>query len=305
MSLRKVLMDHRGVVRRADLRAAGLTRADIDAALAIGDLKRIARDVYIGWSVNSGVKAAVLASGFLSHESAAAAWGLDVLTPPTKPHILVPHDRRAPEGCHVHWVRRQELADVITTEPFGPLTTLARTLADCARTLPFRDALVIVDSALGRQRISLHELHVLATSLRGPGAKRARKVLLAGDGRSDSVGETLVRAAALEAGAPRPELQYRIDLSSPDSSGIAVADLAWPTYDDREVKVVVEHDGFDAHGVRRESFDRDRERWNALQDEGWTLRIFTYFHATKRYARTGERIIQTLKKRCRETARSP
>ncbi len=303
-NVRSVLQHHGGVARWADLNAAGVSRADLDAALTSGELSKVAYGVYALPAADSWAVAAVAANGFVSHASAAIAWNLDVLKPPQKLHITLAPQLPAPPDCHVHRVRHRDLAAITTREPFA-MTTLRRTLIDCARTMPFREALVVVDSALRRPDLSQQDLQEVAVTLRGPGAAAARRALLAGDGRSDSVGETLLRAAALEAGAPPPELQHPIILGSRHSSGFARIDLAWPDYKGRPTKVAVEHDEhdqFDADGARTDTFDRDRERWLAMQDEGWTLRIFTYAHATDRYEQTGARILQALDRRYREVS---
>lgn len=300
-NIRGVLGDHAGVARWADLNAAGVSRADLDAALTSGELSRVAYGVYALQAADSWAVAAVTANGFVSHASAAIAWSLDVLKPPQKLHITLSPQLPAPPDCHVHRVRHRDLAAITTREPFA-MTTLRRTLIDCARTMPFREALVLIDSALRRPDLSRQDLHDVAATVRGPGAAAARRALLAGDGRSDSVGETLLRAAALEAGAPPPELQHQITLGSRHSGGSARIDLAWPDYKGRPTKIAVEHDESDADGVRRGTFDRDRERWLAMQDEGWTLRIFTYAHVTDRYEQTGARILQALDRRYREVS---
>jgi hypothetical protein len=186
-------------------------------------------------------------------------------------------------------VGRERLAG---TENPWPVTTLERTLTDCARMLPFADALVIIDSALRNRAIEPARLVEIAGTLRGPGSTSARRALLAADGQSASIGETLVRASAIEAGLPRPELQYLVIL---DDRSKAYFDLAWPTYGGREVKVAAEFDGFSGHGTV--DFVKDRRRHNKLVVAGWERLIYTMADVEFGYQNVGRQIRQTLEDR--------
>lgn len=147
-----------------------------------------------------------------------------------------------------------------------PVTTVAQTVADCARILPFADALVILDSAL-----------------------RNGRVLLAGDRRSASIGETLVRASALETGLPGPDLQHPVTF---DDGTKAYLDLAWPDYRGRAVKLAVEFDGYSGHG--KVDFVKDRRRHNKLVMRGWSRLIYTLPDVEKRYPAIGAEIRHVL-----------
>jgi hypothetical protein len=77
-----------------------------------------------------------------------------------------------------------------------------------ARTLPFAEGVAIADSALNARLTSKAELAaVIADCPRWPGLQRAREVTAFSDARSESVLESLSRAAFRQAGLPPPDLQ--------------------------------------------------------------------------------------------------
>lgn len=114
------------------------------------------------------------------------------------------------------------------------VTGLARTAVDLAMTLPFRDGVIAIDRALA---LGVDRDLVLAAVRRRArrGRTRALRVLDFADGRSESVGESLLRVRLDELGAPRPDLQVRF--RSPGERD-AVVDLWFP-----EQGVIVEFDG--------------------------------------------------------------
>jgi predicted transcriptional regulator of viral defense system len=129
---------HHGVVDRAGLAAAGLTRGEIDGRRARGHLHQVHRGVYaVGHTALSRQgrwAAAVLACGpsaVLSHRSAAVLWGMaerDAILP----HVTVRHRRRV-EGVLTH---RGALSAADTAVRLGiPVTSPSRTLVDEARRL--------------------------------------------------------------------------------------------------------------------------------------------------------------------------
>jgi len=279
-----------GAVRWSAFRVAGVSRHALSRSITAGNLVRDGWGTYALPGVDPDVVAAVRLNGFLSHESAAAFWRLDVRRPPSRARVVVPGDRRV-SGVRpdIRVVERERFEG---TENPWPVTTLERTLTDCSRTLPFADALVINDSALRNRAIEAARLVELAGTLRGPGSTAARRAFLAADGRSASIGETLVRASAIEAGLPCPQLQYLVIL---DKLSKAYLDLAWPTYRGREVKVAAEFDGFMGHGTV--DFAKDRQRHNKLVVAGWERLIYTLADVELGYENVGRQIRQTLEDR--------
>jgi hypothetical protein len=108
-----------------------------------------------------------------------------------------------------------------------------------------------------------------------------------------SIGESLTRAAALEARLPPPELQYELRLPG---GRVAYLDLAWRRYRRREVRLGVEFDGRTSHGSDG-AFVADRRRRNWIETIGWGLLEITMINVTKEFVQTGSLIAATLNAR--------
>lgn len=161
--------------------------------------------------------------------------------------------------AHVHWANL-EPGDFV----YG-VTTAIRTVVDCARTLPFGEALVIADSALLRGMVTRVELRMAAAAVVGPGRSAAVRVAEAADRRAESPLESLVRAMTIEAG-----MHAVPQASITDEGFFARVDLA-----DLEHGVVVEADSYLHHGTR-EGFERDCARYDDLVIRGWLVVRFTW-----------------------------
>jgi hypothetical protein len=97
--------------------------------------------------------------------------------------------------------------------------------------------------------------------------------------------ERAMLALVDEAGLPRPLVNV------PD--GLDVVDFSWA-----EQRVVVEVDGWHAHGDRR-AFEDDRARDAARQARGQVVLRFTWRQVTRERMRVAARIAQTLGVRSR------
>ncbi|MFF0339517.1 DUF559 domain-containing protein [Kribbella sp. NPDC004875] len=255
-----VLLRRDGTATFGELRAVVSGRS-IRSALAGGTIRRIAKGVYALPAAPDPIAAARAQGGVVSHHSAAALHGFDVLELPGQPQITVPrgqHRRLSPVGCEMHW------ADGVPAD--GHCTTKLRTILDCARTLSFAEGLAIADSALRRHAVDRSQLIVAAAELRGPGSRRARRVAAAADGRAESALESALRAIVIEAGIPgfEPQVVVRDDTFS------ARIDLANP-----ELRIAAETDGFAFHGTRA-ALARDCRRHVGLTLRGWRLLRFSW-----------------------------
>ncbi|MCP2286063.1 Transcriptional regulator, AbiEi antitoxin, Type IV TA system [Promicromonospora umidemergens] len=145
-----------------------------------------------------------------SHTTAALLLGCLVWTVPDRTHLYQSYraSGRAAKDIVRH---RGDLPsdDVVTVEGL-PVTSLARTVVDCALTLHPLEALVIADSALalGLERDEL--LTMLDARSGRRGIRRARLVIELADGGSQSAWETWVRYQLLRAGLPRPTTQMPV-----------------------------------------------------------------------------------------------
>lgn len=95
-----------------------------------------------------------------------------------------------------------------------PVTSLARTVVDCARTMHPLEALVIADSALalGLDRSVLFE--ILDAQAGNRGKQRARLVLELAVAGAQSAWETWLRYELVRAGLPRPTVQMAVRTDS-------------------------------------------------------------------------------------------
>jgi hypothetical protein len=226
----------------SELLAKGFSEARIRTLVRRGVLSPIGRGSYVRAALAAKAKgsrageqalqvASVLAVGPQgaagSHQSAAIIHGLDLLgrqepgvavtrlpgtSPKTRPGVRV-HLAALPAG-HV-------------TVHFGvPVTSVARTVVDLARTSPFRAGVVVADSALRKELTSRAELGaVLADCARWPGLIVARQVVEFSDARSESVLESISRVAFREQGIPPPELQEWV--GGDDEGVVGRADFLW------------------------------------------------------------------------------
>jgi hypothetical protein len=106
------------------------------------------------------------------------------------------------------------------------VTSPARTVVDCARTLPPRDALAIADAALASRRVTPAALASAVARAKGwPGARQARCVVALADGRRESPLESWSAWTFHEQGLPSPQWQVEIA----DATGLLIgrSDCWW------------------------------------------------------------------------------
>ncbi|MEV5709499.1 type IV toxin-antitoxin system AbiEi family antitoxin domain-containing protein [Actinoallomurus sp. NPDC052274] len=115
-----------------------------------------------------------------SHRSAARIHGIETLKPPPDVVTLTrPAEAPGRGKCRGIHVERAALPrDHLRRKGGIPLTTPARTVVDLARTLPFREGVVVADSALFLRRTGREALiRVIEDCSRWPGIERARAVV--------------------------------------------------------------------------------------------------------------------------------
>ncbi len=207
-----------------------------------------------------------------SHRTAAALHGWELAHPPPLPEVVVPRGRKVDparrHGVEVRWRAPLEEHEVHR----GIVTEVHRTVIDCARDLPFAEALAIADSALRRGQVDHDRLVRLATSLPSAGRAAATRVVGAADGRAANPFESVLRAIALDVPGLVVEPQ----------TVIVVGGQAYrPDLVDLERRLVLEADSFEWHGSRK-ALVRDCERYNALVNGGWTVLRFSWEHTLHR-----------------------
>jgi hypothetical protein len=106
------------------------------------------------------------------------------------------------------------------------VTSPARTVVDCARTLPPRDALAIADAALRSGRVRPDTLAAALERARGwPGAPLARRVIALADGRRETALESWSAWTFDEQGLPAP--QWQVEVHGPTGLFVARLDALW------------------------------------------------------------------------------
>jgi very-short-patch-repair endonuclease len=268
-----------GVVTRRQLLAAGFSSDEIDGRLAHGKLHRLWRGVYavgrprltlLGWW-----SAAVLACGAdaaLSHESAAALWGIrepkagdeGEQDRPQIIHVSVSAGR-SPRRVGIQAHRRRDLSRSDRARFRGiRVTTPARTLIDVS-TVHRPDVLeAYVNTADRIGLIDPDSLRVELDERRGmDGVPRLRGVLDRHTFRlTDSELERRFLGLVRRVRLPDPLTQQRLN-------GFRV-DFYWPDLD-----LVVETDGLTYHRTPAQQ-SKDRVRDQRLAGDGYTVLRFTH-----------------------------
>jgi len=255
-----------GVADRATL-VQLTSRAKFEAALRIGDVVRDSRGRYALPAADQAVRAANALSAIVSHGSAAAYWGWETKKPSQQPEMTVPRNRNvAPErraDLSVKW------ADLAPEEIVQRLVTShGRTVIDCAKSMPFDEALAVADSALRHGNITRDRLLQLGEAVPGRGRAACLRVAREANGKAANPFESVLRAISLD--IPRLDLQPQVVISH---GGFVVR----PDLVDETLRLVVEADSFEWHG-KRKALKRDCERYNGLVLRGWVVLRFSWEH---------------------------
>ncbi len=261
-------MDAHEVIRRLggtapyDVVVTHATQASLRRAVREGRVLRLSRGVYGLPELPVPAAAAAAVRGVVSHVSAARIHGLRVPTAPSSVHVTVRPGARPPvlPQVTVHWSR---LAPSDVTDG---VTTVLRTVLDCALTLPFGEAVAVADSALAEQMLVKSDLIVAAYAQ--PPRRRGRcvRVAEAADGGADTMFESFTRALLVDAGVGGFVTQLPVLLP-----GFTVhVDLGDPYR-----RVAVEAEGFEYHSDKV-AFARDCERYTELAAADWLVCRFTW-----------------------------
>jgi very-short-patch-repair endonuclease len=274
-----------GLVCVSQLRELGIGRSAMRHRLAKGSLHVVLPSVLAVASPMlqpRGVEtAALLAAGdgaLISHESAAALW---VLTPTPSFVVITVIGRNVKHqpGVRVHRVKTLDIRDVRIHQGF-PVTSAARTLIDCATT-------TAIDRLLNEARVLklVNNAEIDAAMDRCPGrtgvaAMRALLMAEQETGFTRLEAERRLKRLIGEAGLESPVFNTYVE-------GFEV-DAYWPRY-----KVVVEVDGYAAHG-HRQAFERDRARDNRLVGGGYVVLRITWHQLTRRPTAVLAEIVRAL-----------
>lgn len=208
------------VADRAAALAAGHTESAVTRRLANGrwtSLRRGAFSPYAELEADQRWRAEVVAAAgafagelVLSHAHAARAHGLPQPLGGWGPLTFTRTSGSRRRDTALVYVASLDPSDITI---FGrmPVTSLARTVIDCARTLPGRDALAMADAALRSGRLTAGDLgRTLQRQGHWPGVARARVVVGRADGRRESPAESWSAWAFAEHGVPAPLWQVEV-----------------------------------------------------------------------------------------------
>jgi very-short-patch-repair endonuclease len=247
-----------GVVTHSQLAEIGVGRRTLDRWLASGRLRAVHRDVY-GFGprplVNRGKwLGAVLAMGpgaFLSHESAAALWGLAGDRP--KIHVNAPRGRQVRpgrrSGIKVH--RCKFAADEVTLRDGIPVSTVARTIFDLGERSAPHELKSAWDEADRLKLLRVPEVARVYELGRGRRRARARlKPFLLAEQRhvEDTASPLEDRFAAFVVANRLPPPQKNVLVDGDE------IDALWP-----DARLIVELDSWEFHS-HRAAFEKDRDR---------------------------------------------
>ncbi len=186
---------------------------------------------------------------WFSHQTAAMLHGLPLWRLPSQTHVLQTYraSSRAARDVRRHFVEGRP-AD--GCEVLGlPVTTLERTVADCATTLPPLDALVVADAAVARGLDRDRTAKLVASRARG--GRRALLVLELADPGAESPWESWLRYVAHWAGLPHPRTQVPVRTAI----GRFRVDLGWEDH-----RVLAEFDGLVKYRTGALGTDHDPDR---------------------------------------------
>ncbi|MFC7487201.1 DUF559 domain-containing protein [Knoellia sp. CPCC 206453] len=262
MSVALTLTRLGGCARAKELRRRHSGRA-LAKALRNGEVIKVGRGRYALPATAEHRRIAHARTGVLSHLSAAQDHGWKVKNVPERPQVTFPRTRRLRsgqrEGIDPHW------ADLDGAERVAGVTSPLRTVLDCARTLPFDEALAVADSALRSGKVDVVELRATAAGLQGKGAGAARRVAEHADGRAANPLESVLRALCIEEG-----LLLTPQLEVADPGLFAKVDLG-----SEELRLIVEAEGYETHGTRK-GLRRDCQRHSLFAIWGWASLRFSF-----------------------------
>lgn len=265
-AVRTLALSQHGIVTRAQLLAAGVSRSAIVRAVRSGRLHRLHPGVYSTLPpehiTEDGLLIAALsaagAGALLSHGTAAWRWQL-IAAPPTGIELATSHQRAAPAGTRLHESALR--ATDVTVHRNLPTTTVARTLLDLATHYSHPALLRALAEAEFHHDLRPEDL--ARTLRRGhPGSAKLRAALKA---HAPSHGQV---RSNLERRFRRLLICHGIELPLRNHAlGPWTVDCLWPGR-----RVVVELDGRQHERPRQADADDDRDLW--LRANGYVARRY-------------------------------
>jgi very-short-patch-repair endonuclease len=268
------------------------SRRQLRTAVSHGQVTRVGRARYVLADVARHRRRAAEMAGVLSHLSAAQHWVWRVKWTADRPWVTVPRNRKVDRTVQATlYVVYAELTD---GEVVAGVTSPLRTVVDCARRLPFDEALAVADSALRVGDVGRDELLAAAAAVRGPGATRCRRVAAASDSRAANPFESALRAIACEVDG----------LAVVPQQAVATSGLTYhPDLVDAAHRIVIEADSWEFH-TDPEAWSRDCVRHTLMSACGWLVLRFTWEQVMHSPTYVRKALEETVRSRDFETGRS-
>lgn len=239
------------------------TRRSIERAVVEGSVVKVGRHRLTTAAISIATQHAIRLNGHVSHLSAALHHGWKVKTVPSKTWVTIPRKWGTLEcdlaDVHLH------RGDVRPRADRERVTDPLRTVLDCARTLPFDEALTVADSALRSGKVDRDELRDAAAAARGPGSVAVRRVAQHASAKAANPLESVLRALTIEVG-----LDMTPQLEVADSGIFALVDLG-----NEDLQLILEAEGYETHGTRK-GLRRDCVRHTEFAVFGWTSLRYAY-----------------------------
>lgn len=164
-----------------------------------------------------------------SHQSAAQIHGIDLIQRPAEGAVWLtraPGRYRESAASSIRYHAAALPQEHVTTVLGVRVTTVARTVVDLARSLPYTEGVAAADSALHKRLVVKPELTRLLKEFgRWPGISKARQVVDFSDQLAESVLESAARVVFAQFGLPPPQLQ--IDICDDKIRFIGRVDFLW------------------------------------------------------------------------------
>ena len=273
----RIAAGQRTMVSAEQLYAHGISKRAIEYRVKAGRLHPRFRGVY---SVGCGAlpplareEGALLACGeraFLSHETAAAFWGMLPALPNEVEVTVVGRYRASSEGIKVHRIKEIDRREVCREQGLW-VSSAARALLEIAATRSLGDLARALDEGLAKRVLTREGVGaVLARNRPCRGSGRLAALLAGGGGTTITRSEAERRFKRLirDAGLPAPETNVPF--------GRYELDFLW-----RDEGLVVEIDGYTFH-TGPNAFRRDREKDLAIKSADLELLRFTRDHVVHR-----------------------
>ena len=283
----------RGVVHRRQLEELGIARGSYNHRLAAGSLYRVLPSVV---SVVHPLReplaaetAALLYAGdnvVLSHESAAALWGLTA-HPSFVALTVIDRHVRIRSQLVIHHAKTLDIRDISLRHGL-PVTSPARTLIDCAGR---SDMDQLLNEARAQNLVTdtaIHQAIDRCPGRKGTGPMRRLLEAEQAPGYTRSEAERRLKRIIEDANIETPIFNQPLLGYKPDA--------LW-----RRQKVIVEVDGYRFHG-HRQAFERDRARDAHFVAAGYVVVRFTWRQLTQRPFEVAATIARTLARREAEMA---